>query len=106
VIGLVYTLEGYASLYVNQDQPERAAQLFAWADAMREKIDDPRPPLEQASVDKDLEIIHSRVNDAEHAKLSSEGRGMTIEQAIAFALKDLPWQVPLALSHCSARVLS
>lgn len=88
VIGLVYTLEGYASLYVNQDQPERAAQLFAWADGIREKIDDRRPPLEQASVDKDLEVIHSKVSDAEFAKLSAEGRGMTTEQAIAFALKE------------------
>jgi predicted ATPase/class 3 adenylate cyclase len=88
VIGLVYTLEGLASLYVIQDQPERAAQLFAWADGIREKIDDRRPPLEQASVDKDLEVIHSRVNDAEFAKLSAEGRGMTTEQAIAFGLKE------------------
>jgi tetratricopeptide (TPR) repeat protein len=88
LIGLVYTLEGYASLYVNQDQPERAAQLFAWADGVREKIDDRRPPLEQASVDKDLEVIHSRVNDAEFAKLSAEGRGMTTEQAIAFGSKE------------------
>ena len=88
LIGLVYTLEGLASLYVNQDQPERAAQIFAWADGIREKIDDRRPPLEQASVDKDLKVIHSRVNDAEFAKLSAEGRGMTTEQAIAFALKE------------------
>ena len=88
VIGLVYTLEGYASLYVNQDQPERAAQLFAWADGIREKIDDRRPPLEQASVDKDLEVIHSKVNDAEYAKLCAEGLGMTTEQAIAFVFKE------------------
>jgi len=89
LIGVVYTLEGLASLYVNQDQPERAAQIFAWADGIREKIDDRRPPLEQASVDKDLKVIHSRVNNAEFAKLSAEGRGMTTEQAIAFALKKL-----------------
>jgi predicted ATPase/class 3 adenylate cyclase len=88
VIGLVYTLEGCASLYVNQDQPERAAQLFAWADGIREKIDDHRPPVEQASVDKDLEVIHSKLDDAEFAKLSAEGRRMTTEQAIAFALKE------------------
>ena len=37
VIGVVYVMEGLASLYVNQDQPERAARLFAWADAMREQ---------------------------------------------------------------------
>ncbi len=54
---------------------------------MREKIDDHRPPVEQASVEKDLAVIHSKVDDAEFARLSVEGRTMTIEQIITLALK-------------------
>jgi tetratricopeptide (TPR) repeat protein len=87
LIGVVYTIEGLASLNVNQGQPKRAARLFAWTDAMREKIDDHRPPVEQASVERDLAVIHSKVNDEEFAKLSTEGSTMTIEQAIALALE-------------------
>jgi tetratricopeptide (TPR) repeat protein len=87
-IALVYTVEGLASLYVNQSQPERAAQLFAWADAMRDQIGDHRPPIEQASVDRDLEVVHSTLNEAEFEKLSAEGRAMTTKQAIALALED------------------
>ncbi|HXD09894.1 MAG TPA: AAA family ATPase, partial [Anaerolineales bacterium] len=86
-IPLVYAIEGLASLHVNQNQPERAARLFAWTDAMREKIGDHRPPVEQASVEKDLAVIHSKLNDDEFAKLSAEGRTMTVEQAIALALE-------------------
>lgn len=86
-IALVYTIEGLASLHVNQNQPERATRLFAWADMMREKIGDHRPPVEQGSVEKDLAIIHSKVNDDEFEKLSSNGRTMTVEQAIALALE-------------------
>ena len=63
-------------------------QLFAWADAMREKIGDHRPPVEQDSVERDLAVIHSQLDDAEFAKLSAEGRAMTTEQAIALALEE------------------
>jgi hypothetical protein len=60
-------------------------QLFAWADAMREKMGDHRPPVEQDSVEKDLAVIHSKLDDTEFEKLSAEGRTITIEQAIALA---------------------
>ena len=88
-INLIFAVEGLASLNVNQGQSERAVRLFAWTDAMREKIGDHRPPVEQASVEKDLAVIHSQLDDTEFAKLSTEGRAMTTEQTIALALKEL-----------------
>jgi predicted ATPase len=86
VIGLVYAVEGLASLHANQGQAERAARLFAWADAMRVKIGDPRPPVEQASVERDLDIIRSQWNGSEFARLSTEGQRLTVEEAVALAL--------------------
>jgi predicted ATPase/class 3 adenylate cyclase/DNA-binding CsgD family transcriptional regulator len=86
-IGLVYTLEGFASLYTNQEQLERAARLFAWADTMREKISNHRPPVEEKSVERDLAVIHSKLNNEEFAKFYEEGRAMTLEQAVALALQ-------------------
>ena len=86
-VALVYAVEGLASLCVNQDRSERAMRLFAWADMMREQIGDHRPPIEQASVEKDLALIHSKIDDTEFAKLSAEGRTMSTEQAIALALE-------------------
>jgi tetratricopeptide (TPR) repeat protein len=88
LIGLVYAIEGFASLHVNLNRPKRAAQLFAWADTMREQIGDHRPPVEQASVEKDLAIIHSKIDDNEFTRLSADGRTMTVEQAIALALEE------------------
>ena len=87
LIGTVFAIEGLASLNVNQNQPERAARLFAWADAIRDQIGDLRPPIEQNSVEGDLGVIHSKIDDAEFAKLSAEGCTMTVEQAIALALE-------------------
>ncbi len=87
IIGMIYAIEGFASLYVDQEQPERAARLFAWADAMREKIGDHRPPVEQPSVERDLAVIHAKLDDPNFAKLSTEGQAMTVEEAVALALE-------------------
>jgi predicted ATPase/class 3 adenylate cyclase len=86
-IALVFSVEGLASLDIIQGKYQLSGQLFAWADSMREKIGDFRPPVEQASVDKDLAMIHSKVDDAEFTRLSAQGRSMTVEQAIALALE-------------------
>lgn len=88
LIGMVFVIEGLASLNVYQAQFERAARLFAWADGIREKIDNHRPAPEQASVEKDLAVIHSTLNDTEFEKLLAEGRGMTMEEIIEFALEE------------------
>jgi len=85
-IALVYAIEGIASLKIIQGQPECAVRLFAWADSMREKIGDHRPHVEQNSVEGDLAVIHSTLNDSEVTRISTEGRTMTMEQAIQMAL--------------------
>ena len=88
MIVLVYAIEGVASLNVHQGYRERATLLFAWTDAMREMIGDHRPPVEQASVEKDLAVIHTQLDDEEFTSLSAEGCTMTVEQAIALALEE------------------
>ena len=81
--GLIFTIEGFASWYTNQGQSEYAAQLFGWADMMREKMNDDRPPVEQKSVERDLKLIRSHLDDAAFEAAYQTGRVMTIAQAIA-----------------------
>jgi predicted ATPase/class 3 adenylate cyclase len=88
IIALVFAVEGLASLHVTQNKHERAAQLFAWADAMREQVGDHRPPLEQNSIERDLAVIHSTLKDEEYSKLYVEGQALTMDQAIAIALEE------------------
>jgi non-specific serine/threonine protein kinase len=83
--GIVYTLEGVASLAARQGQAERAVRLFAWAGATRESIEDPRPPVEQADVDRDLAAIRARLDEAAFAAAWAAGQALTPEQAIAEA---------------------
>jgi len=84
-IGLVYTVEGLASLFTQQEEPERALQLFAWADAMREKIGDHRPPVEQDSVDRDLAVLRLLAGDSTFEELWRKGGSLTQEQALVLA---------------------
>jgi len=82
----VFTLEGFASLVVHQQQPARASRLFGWADAAREAIGDIRPPSEQVYIDHDLAIIHAHLDDATFQAEQAIGRAMTMDEAIAYAL--------------------
>jgi len=87
-MAVVFAVEGMASLHVGQGNAGRAVQLFAWADAMREKTGDTRPSIEKASIEKDLAVIHSIINDLEFPRLYAEGRSLAVEGAIALALED------------------
>lgn len=88
VMGVVYTIEGFASLHVKQGRYERATRIFAWADAVREKLDDHRPPVEQADVDKDLAACLAQLNEVAFSDAYDEGKKMSVEEAIECALKE------------------
>jgi predicted ATPase/class 3 adenylate cyclase len=84
---LIYAMEGLASLRVSQKQIERAARLFAWTDAMREKLGNNNPPVERASIQRDLALIHSQMSDAAFEHACASGKALTLEQAIALAVE-------------------
>jgi predicted ATPase/class 3 adenylate cyclase len=81
-------LEGLGKIAIAQNDLERAARLFGAAEGMREKMGTPIPPIEQASVERDLAVIHAKLDHAEFANFSAEGRAMTMEQVIAYALEE------------------
>ena len=86
VIGLVFAIEGLASLYVKEEIFQRAVLLFAWAETTRDRIGDTRPPVEQTNVNRDLAILWSQVDDSSFETLWEEGRGLTQERALVIAL--------------------
>ncbi len=87
-IGAVFALEGMAELFVAVGKPEYAARLIGWADLMREKIQDPRPDIEQANVDKIIAACLAKLGEAAFSDAYDEGRKMSLEEAIAFALEE------------------
>ncbi len=86
--GLVFVIEGLASLETKQGNLEHAARLFACADVHRLKGGDLRPLVEQSSVERDLQEIHSQLDEPIFARAWSEGSAMTVDQALALALEE------------------
>jgi tetratricopeptide (TPR) repeat protein len=84
--GVVFAIEGIADLYVARNSPQKAAWLIGWADATREKINDTRPQLEQADVDKLIVACLTKMGEVAFSDAYDEGQKMTMEQAIDYAL--------------------
>jgi predicted ATPase/class 3 adenylate cyclase len=85
-VGVIFTVEGFASLATAERQWTRAIRLFSWASKLREESGELRPPVEQASVDRDLAAIRDHLTGTEFTVLATEGSIMTMDQAIALAL--------------------
>jgi predicted ATPase/DNA-binding XRE family transcriptional regulator len=85
-IGMVYALEGLACLYTNEGKAEHAVRIFACADAMRRRLGDPRPPVEQGNVDKSITACLAKLGEASFSDFYDEGTNMLLEESIAYAL--------------------
>ena len=89
IVGVCYSLEGLASLFIATDQPAVAARLIGWADATREKINDRRPLLEQVDVDKSIAACLAKMGDVAFSDAYDEGQKMSLEEAVAYALREV-----------------
>ena len=93
-IGALFALEGMAELYVAVGKPEYAARLIGWADTMRVKINDPRPNIEQADVDKLIAAILARIGSSEFEIAYDEGSSMILDEAHRFAFDETSSVIP------------
>ena len=87
-IGALFALEGMAGLYIAVSKPAHAARLIGWADTMRLKINDPRPNVEQADVDKMIAAILARMGPSESEIAYDEGSSMTLDDVLIFAFDE------------------
>jgi tetratricopeptide (TPR) repeat protein len=79
-------LEGLAAATEAQGQAERAVRLWSTATARREAIGAPLPPADRPQYEAALERLQATLREAAFAAAWTEGRAMTLEQAIAYAL--------------------
>ena len=85
-VGVIFAVEGIAGLYLTIGKPELAARLIGWADEIRANVDDTRPHIEQAEVDKMIAACLLKLGEAAFSDLYDECRKMTLDQAVSFAL--------------------
>jgi predicted ATPase/DNA-binding CsgD family transcriptional regulator/Tfp pilus assembly protein PilF len=82
-----WCLEGTAEVAVFRAQPSRAARLFGAAASLRETIGAPRPPAFRAYCERDLAIARRQLDEAAFAEARTEGRAMSLQAAIEYALE-------------------
>jgi tetratricopeptide (TPR) repeat protein len=85
--GIVNALEELAKLAGVKGQRERAARLLGAAEALREVIGAPMYIPERSDYEQIVTELRSALGDEAFAVAWEEGRTMTLEQAIAYALE-------------------
>jgi hypothetical protein len=85
-IGIVFALEGLASCAVQTGRLTAAVQVFAWSTAIRAEMGDPRPPMEQRTVDADLAVLRSSLGAAPFAAAWQQGCTLSSDAAAILVL--------------------
>jgi non-specific serine/threonine protein kinase len=82
--GVALSLEALASLVTAQQQAERAARLFGATEALQALFQ--LEPADRADHDQDVAAVRAALGEAACAAAWAEGRAMSLEQAIEYAL--------------------
>ena len=82
-------LLGLADVFSDLKRDDRAARLFGAAEALRAAIGHLLAPQDQAESEGRLAATRSRLGAATFAAAWGEGRAMTQEQAVEYALKEM-----------------
>jgi predicted ATPase/class 3 adenylate cyclase len=84
---VAHQLECFAMIAIVEAEPQRAAKLFGAADALRETTGHQRTDQEQGEHEQFISRLRSILPEAEFKALWVDGRAMTMEQAIKYALE-------------------
>ncbi len=87
-LGVTFSIEGMAGLFVAVGDLNNAARMIGWADASRKDINDRRPLLEQRDVDQVIAACISWMGEDAFADTYDEGQAMTMDEAVALALNE------------------
>ena len=85
---VAHQLECFGFLAMASDQNERALKLFAAADALREKVSSPMASDEQIYFDEQIKALRQKIDAQQFDRIWTNGRTLTMEQALAFALEE------------------
>jgi predicted ATPase/class 3 adenylate cyclase len=84
--GITLCLTGLAGVAGAQSRPKRATRLFGLAEALRDELGLHLDRIDRPDYDRSLAATRALLDEATFAVAWAEGRTMTLEQAIAYAL--------------------
>jgi tetratricopeptide (TPR) repeat protein len=82
------TISVFAAVSAGMEQFERAARLYGAAQALREVSNFPDMSYDRVEADSLIQIARKQLGEEGFEVLAAEGRAMTLEQAVAYALED------------------
>lgn len=82
------TIEGLAKVAGMQDQPRRAVRLFAAAQAARNWMETPLPPVLHSDYERNLKAVGEALGQEAFTAAWNEGFALTLEQAVEYALEE------------------
>ncbi|HZO28908.1 MAG TPA: tetratricopeptide repeat protein [Chloroflexota bacterium] len=88
--GVTECMEALARVASLQDRPARAARLFGAAETLREEMGTPVPSVERDAFDRSMTALHDKLGEGRFKSARAEGRAMTLEQVVAYALDEQP----------------
>jgi non-specific serine/threonine protein kinase len=90
-LGDAYWVWGLGKVAAMRGKPVRAARLWGAAEALREQLGMSLSPfdLDQSGYEQDLAAVISALSDASYEAAWAEGRAMSHEQAIEYALAEV-----------------
>jgi hypothetical protein len=77
-----------ADVAIGEEQPRRGVRLLGAADRLRETIGAPLPPQEQVDHERRLAALRAALDEPTFDAAWAEGRAMTLEEAVAEAMKE------------------
>lgn len=83
---VAHQLECFAFLAKAHEEPERALRLLGAAEILRERINIHMQPLERKEYDRHVADLRAMIAEDEFRTLWAEGRSMSMDEAVAFAL--------------------
>src|SRR6202011_5699007 len=95
-------LEVLAGMSVTEERPEQAARLFGAAEVLRGVIHTAVPLARRAEYDRHMALLRKELDETALASAWTAGRGMTVEQAIEYALA--PQEAVAGLTKTAGRL--
>jgi predicted ATPase/class 3 adenylate cyclase len=89
LVNIAECLEGFAGATGMRGEGERAARLYGAADSLRQYLGAPLLPGDRPRHERYLAAARSRVGAAAWEAAWEEGRSMTTEKAVAYALENI-----------------
>jgi tetratricopeptide (TPR) repeat protein len=87
-VGVAECMERLGGVAGEGGHPGRAGRLFGAAEALRESIGAPVPPVDRADYERNVAAARAGLSESAFASAWAEGRAMTVEQAVEYALTE------------------